>query len=251
MTELYNHNHIHVRNAAIKSPRSIDGQQFVKNAVFSDILTNFEPVKELVLSKLSRELKPSLYYHNLQHTLDVVSSVQVLAISEQLDQDEFTALVAAALFHDTGFIWSYHENEIHASKYAEEELFRFGFPKEQIDQVSALILATTMPQRPQNKLEMILCDADLDYLGREDFFFTALRLHREWSENSGKKISFKDWYEKQREFMKSHNYFTNSAQRLRNEKKLKNLSQVAELLDLMDHSTNLMLLQSRFVKETY
>ena len=30
--------------------------------------------------------------------------------------------------------------------------------------------ATKIPQTPLTKLEEIICDADLDYLGREDFF---------------------------------------------------------------------------------
>ncbi|HSV87963.1 MAG TPA: HD domain-containing protein [Bacteroidales bacterium] len=251
MTEFYNKNRIRLRPETIKPLQSIDGKQFLKNALYSEILLNFEPVKEVVLNKLSKELKPSLYYHNLSHTVDVLCSIQILAVSEQVDEEEFAMIIAAALFHDTGFIWSYHDNEVYACRFAESELIRFGYTQEQIDRISGLIMATSMPQRPQNKLEMILCDADLDYLGREDFFFTALRLHREWSENSGKKIPFKDWYEKQRDFMKSHKYFTNSAQSLRNEKKLKNLSQVIELLDLMDHSTNLMLLRSQFIKESH
>ena len=37
------------------------------------------------------------------------------------------------------------------------------------DLFSQLILATKVPQKPKNKLEKIICDADLDYLGREDF----------------------------------------------------------------------------------
>jgi len=251
MQELPNYKPTLSQTATHDSPKTLNSAQFAKNAAFSEILVNVAPIKEMVLHKLSRELKPTLYYHNKQHTLDVVSSVQTLAISEEVDQEEFIIVVAAALFHDTGFIWSYNENETHACKFAEVELARLGFAKEHIDQVSSLIMATAMPQRPRNRLEMILCDADLDYLGREDFFFTALRLHREWSENIGKKIPFRVWYEKQRDFMKSHQYFTQSAQKLRDERKMKNLSQVAELLDLLDHSTNLMFLQSRFVKEAY
>ncbi len=95
-------------------------------------------------------------------------------------------------------------------------------------------MATKIPQNPHNLLEEIICDADLDYLGRNDFFITALKLHREWTENNGLKTTFKDWYIKQNSFVLKHNYFTGAANNLRQEKKNYNLSQINELLALFD-----------------
>lgn len=201
-----------------------------------DVFMEFTRAKEIVMQKLSRELSPSLFYHNAQHTLDVCRSVETLAIMEKVGDDRLLLLLTAALYHDTGFLWSYENNEALACNFAEETLPGFGYSGKQLAEVCQLILSTTMPQQPQTLLEKILCDADLDYIGRDDFFITALRLHREWSENSPQKISFRDWYERQRDFVESHEFFTHSARLLRNEKKRKNLSQVKELLDLIETS---------------
>lgn len=205
---------------------------------YSDTFMEFSLAKEFVLKKLTGELKPSLYYHNIQHTIDVCRSVETLAIMEKVNEEELTMLLTAALYHDTGFIWAYDNNEPMACRFAQETLPRFGYTESQIETVCRLIMATSMPQQPDTLLEKILCDADLDYIGREDFFITALRLHREWSENSARKMTFRHWYEKQREFVENHEFFTRSARLLRNEKKKKNLSQVRELLDLIETSTD-------------
>ncbi|TVQ12288.1 MAG: HD domain-containing protein [Bacteroidetes bacterium] len=199
---------------------------------------HFDEVKELVLQKLKKELKPNLYYHNFQHTLDVCESVDRLAEMENIRGEEFVLLQTAALFHDTGFIWRYENNEELACNYARQILGDFNYSPAQTDHICNMIMSTQIPQQPEDIMGMILCDADLDYIGRGDFFITALRLHREWSENSNVKITFKDWYLKQQSFIIQHDFFTPSARELRNEKKAHNLAQVRELLLLLDATAN-------------
>jgi predicted metal-dependent HD superfamily phosphohydrolase len=199
---------------------------------------NFDGVRDLVLKKLKKELKPNLYYHNFQHTIDVCESVDRLAEMENINGDNLILLRTAAIFHDTGFIWRYDSNEELASSFAKQILIDFNYNNEQINLICRMIMATQVPQHPEDILDMILCDADLDYIGRGDFFITALRLHREWSENSNMKITFKDWYLKQQSFILHHDYFTESARILRNEKKAHNLTQVKELLNLLDATAN-------------
>ncbi len=194
----------------------------------------FSEVKELVFRKLKKELKPTLYYHNFQHTVDVCESVDRLADMEGVNGENLMLLKTAALFHDTGFIWRYENNEELACNFARELLVGFDYKTNQIEHICRMIMSTQIPQEPEDKLAMILCDADLDYMGRGDFFITALRLHREWSENSNMKITFKDWYLKQQSFIIQHAFFTHSARKLRDEKKAHNLTQVKELLNLLD-----------------
>lgn len=199
---------------------------------------NFDGVRDLVLKKLKKELKPNLYYHNFQHTIDVCESVDRLAEMEHIEGNDLVLLRTAAIFHDTGFIWRYDSNEELACSFARQILIDFKYTEEQINSICSMIMATQIPQQPENILAMILCDADLDYIGRGDFFITALRLHREWSENSNMKITFKDWYLKQQSFILHHDFFTESARILRNEKKAHNLTQVKELLNLLDATAN-------------
>ncbi len=191
-------------------------------------------VKDLVLRKLKKELKPNLYYHNFQHTIDVCESVDRLADMEGIEGDNLSLLQTAAIFHDTGFIWRYENNEELACNFAREILGDYDYTSDQIEAICNIIMSTQIPQHPDGIMAMILCDADLDYIGRGDFFITALRLHREWSENSNMKITFKDWYLKQQSFILQHDFFTHSARQLRNDKKAHNLTQVKELLHLLD-----------------
>jgi len=194
----------------------------------------YKEVKDFVIDKLKNELKPGLYYHNYKHTLDLLDCVEYLAKEEGIQGEDLMLLRTAAVFHDTGFLWQYDNNEPLGCEFAKEVLPDYDYTEEQIEKICEMIMATQMPQNPKNKLAEIICDADLFYIGRDDFFITALRLHREWSENSTRKITFKDWYLKQKSFVLSHEFFTEAARNLLTEKKQHNLSQIKELLALLE-----------------
>jgi uncharacterized protein len=92
-----------------------------------------------------------------------------------------------------------------------------------------MIRATKIPQNPQNHLDKILDDADLDYIGRDDMFVISQRLQYEWS-RYGKLNSLRDWNEIQIDFLKNHHYFTKSAIKLREAKKQENIRELELLL---------------------
>jgi hypothetical protein len=91
-----------------------------------------------------------------------------------------------------------------------------------------MIMATMLPQHATNKLEMIICDADLDYLGRDDFFMISHRLKLEWHE-MGQTSRLIEWYKGQIEFLEGHHYFLESTKELRQAKKEENLAEIKEL----------------------
>jgi hypothetical protein len=80
-------------------------------------------------------------------------------------------------------------------------------------------------------LEEIICDADLDYLGRDDFHEIADKLRKELREH-GKIDSDRKWDEIQVVFLTNHQYFTETAKRSRNTKKAQNLEEIKERLRL-------------------
>lgn len=92
-----------------------------------------------------------------------------------------------------------------------------------------MIMATKVPQQPQNHLEEILCDADLDYLGREDFFTIGNKLFAELSVY-GILSTEDEWNELQARFLEAHHYFTKTAIKLRKKKKDKHLKLVKSKL---------------------
>lgn len=190
---------------------------------------NLQAAKEFVLGKLKNELKPDLYYHCLTHTVDVYESAKKLASMENISGNDLILLETAALFHDTGFLTGYANHEEKSVQLARKILPGFGYSADDIKTICHMILATRLPQQPITILEKILCDADLDYLGRDDFFMIANKLLCEWNENDIP-ITLKKWYNIQVNFLESNHYFTKSAIFLRKEKKRENLSQILELL---------------------
>ena len=104
-----------------------------------------------------------------------------------------------------------------------------GYSSEEIDIICKLIMATRVPHQPETLLEQIICDADLDYLGRDDFFTTGNKIFRELLEQ-GNIEDEKAWNELQVKFLTVHRYFTATSIALRQNVKLKHLELVKEML---------------------
>ena len=85
---------------------------------------------------------------------------------------------------------------------------------------------TRLPQRPYDHYEQIICDADLDYLGREDFLIYSFRLKHEWFVKNIRRTTLAEWFDIQIRFLSEHSYFTKSAIRSRDEKKMHNLEEI-------------------------
>ena len=141
-------------------------------------------------------------------------------------------LKTAALYHDAGFIMQYADNEGLAATLAGESLAQFGYTRAQIEAVQAMIQATRMPQRPQGLLQALLCDADLDSLGREDFLETSHNLRQEL-EAHGIPIPLRDWYTRQLELISTHRYFTEAARSLRDAGKQQNIAELQRRLQTL------------------
>jgi hypothetical protein len=138
-------------------------------------------------------------------------------------------LKVAALFHDSGFLHVYKEHEEKGCMIAKEFLPVFGVSEKQLQQIFGMIMATRIPQQPKNYLEEIICDADLDYLGRDDFYPIGKTLYHEW-----KAFGFvrdeEDWNKKQVRFLEAHHYFTDSSIVLRASKKAEHLAQLKSIV---------------------
>ena len=185
--------------------------------------------REYVLKRLQEELSENLYYHGIHHTLDVCQAVEELAYCENVKGDDLVLLSTAAIYHDIGFVVQYQNNEALASQIALETLPGFQYLPHEIDAVCKLIMATRIPHNPQTHLEQIICDADLDYLGRDDFFEISQTLKREWMA-FGLISSEEEWYHKQVLFFQQHRYFTKTAKEKREKQKQKHLIKIQNLL---------------------
>ncbi len=189
----------------------------------------FKVIQEDILDQLQRNLPSNLYYHNLKHTINVIYIVENIAREEGVDEEEMLLLKCAALFHDAGFMVSYDNNEEIGAKMAAQTLLKYKFSNTQIETVKRLIMATKMPPKPKDQLEKIICDADLDYLGRPDFIPISQNLFRELFER-GKINTIEQWNKMQYKFMLSHNYFTTTARKDRDAGKQAVLNELKDMV---------------------
>jgi uncharacterized protein len=187
---------------------------------------NYESVKKFILHKLERELDPRLTYHSVDHTLDVLESAVRLAEMENISQEEIILLKTACLFHDSGMLVTYRGHEEASIEICRQTLPAYNYSKEETETICRMILTTKLPQCASDHLDKILCDADLDYLGRPDFFMIAHRLKYEWDVLDFHPTTLQEWYKIQQEFLSAHRYFTVSAIKLRQSIKMENLEQV-------------------------
>jgi uncharacterized protein len=178
-----------------------------------------------ILNKLKAELPDYLHYHNAGHTQDVYMTVIRLAELEKIADHEKQLLFTAACFHDTGFLERAAGHETVSCRLANQILPDFDYKPDEIERVCSIIMATKIPQQPKNHTEEILSDADLDYLGRDDFQFISDKLFSELS-LLGVVSSYGEWNQIQVAFMENHRYFTKTSRALREAKKEENLKQI-------------------------
>ena len=181
------------------------------------------------------ELPAGIKYHDADHTLHpikgVVAAANRIAISENISEHDRELLIAAAYFHDTGYIREYEKNEPIAARMAGRILKIIGFKPNEVVKIQKMILSTDLEREPKTHLEKILCDADLDHFGREDFFKLDGKV-REGRHLRGIDVSDDaKWYRGTLEFLKKHEYYTESQKKLREKEKQKNTDRLLKKIE--------------------
>ncbi len=193
------------------------------------LLRQFTDLQEVILDRLEKELPPYLYYHNFKHTIDVINQAELIGYGEGVDDESILLLKTAALFHDAGHIIAYDEHEYNGTLIAKEYLPKYRYTQEQIERICDLIMATKLPPDPQNLLESIMCDSDLDYLGRSDFIPVSNTLYKELHEQN-KIGSLNDWNKIQVKFLSAHQFFTKTGKSLREVNKQMQIERIKDLI---------------------
>ncbi|MFT5858266.1 MAG: ligand-binding sensor domain-containing protein/class 3 adenylate cyclase [Flavobacteriaceae bacterium] len=226
----------------IKPELSVNGEGIFSNKRFNQIINlhlyssiNYYKAERHIMRVLSEQLSESLYYHSISHTKDVVTAVERIALLENVTDEGLFLLKSAATYHDAGFIEQYDKNEPIGARLAEEILPKYGYSDKHIATIKDLIYVTEIPHAPTTHLQEIMCDADLDYLGRDDFHEIATRLRDELKEH-GKIETNKQWDEIQVKFLNMHKYFTETAIKTRKKKKQQNLEEVIARLERDEYS---------------
>ncbi|MGE5421077.1 MAG: adenylate/guanylate cyclase domain-containing protein [Chloroflexota bacterium] len=215
----------------LKSEFSLNGEGIIPNESFRIKfgLIQFTDIQEIILDKLEKELPKYLYYHNVKHTVDVVTEVELIGWGENCTDEEILLLKTAGLFHDVGHTVAYDNHEHHGTIIAREMLPRYNYTPAQIDRICEIIMSTKLPPQPKNLLENIICDSDLDYLGRSDFIPVSNTLYEELKAQN-KMGSLNDWNKIQVKFISGHQYFTATARSLREVNKQLQIERIQSLI---------------------
>ena len=211
---------------------SEEGINFKPNQTFLTryLHSKFMEIQEEMLDFLEHRLPQNLYYHNIKHTIDVITEVELIGWAEGVSSDDIFLLKLAALFHDAGHTINYREHEFYGSEIAREKLTGYGLNHEQIETVCRLIMSTKNPPQPKDLLEQIICDSDLDYLGRADFLPVSNTLYNELKERN-MITSWNEWNKLQLKFISNHQYFTQTAQSLREVNKQQQIERLEQIID--------------------
>lgn len=186
---------------------------------------DFDKLRTKTFSFLENHLDEDLTYHTPEHTREILDNTVTLARAENVNGENRILLKTAALLHDIGYTKSNIEHEAVSCEIASQWLPGFGYDPENIQLIREIIMATRIPQKPKDKLSKILCDADLYYLGGNEYEAKAGLLFSEM-----KKLQMieneKQWLHIQIDFLISHSYFTQTAQKNRNSGKQNNLNKL-------------------------
>lgn len=186
---------------------------------------------EILLKKAEEYVKTYLQqdnscycFHDDGHTESVVEAAREIGLHYNLSAEELFIVLTAAFFHDTGYLNGGAENhEQRSAKLAGDFLKEKGVNATIVAEIQACILATKIPQTPQNLLQQIVCDADLFHLGSEDFISRDKLLRQEVETVLGKEFDKRLWRKGTITFLKNHNYHTTYAQQKLNPGKEKNI----------------------------
>ena len=187
-----------------------------------------EKIKNEIFELIEKKLSLDLTYHSMRHTKDVYRICKYYISQYNLPRHSASLLEIAAVGHDVGFTKVYANHEVVSADITGEIMKNHGYDQADIDIVSDTILATKIPQTPKSFLAQILCDADLDYIGRSDFFEIGLLLKQEWQTYNIMPNIEENFDNIQVSFLNSHKYHTKYALANREPVKRDNLKLLQE-----------------------
>lgn len=192
-------------------------------------MKGYYKLRRTILDILNTKLSKDLHYHGVHHTLDALDSCKIYLKYNEVSVHDAKLLRLGVLFHDIGFTETNLEHEQKSSEIAKRLLNNYNFPKDDIQIIVDLILCTKIPQQPKTLLERIICDVDLDYLGRPDFYEISDQLFRELKALSVIN-NIDEWNKIQINFLEAHTYHTDFAIRNRQPNKEQRIKELKQLV---------------------
>lgn len=189
--------------------------------------------REYVTRLLVEKLEAWVTYHDIRHTRETADAGVEISAACGLNPDQTEIVLLAAWFHDTGYTQTVKGHEARGAAIAESFLTGRGYPPEKIRTVLACILATVVPQAPTNLLERVVCDADLLYVGRREFFPKNELLKSETERREGVVIDAKEWLGRSLRFLEGQRYHTDYCREKLSEGLRENIATLREQLNAL------------------
>lgn len=162
---------------------------------------------DFVIDLLKNRIPPTYYYHNYEHSLYVMQKAIEIGKHENCTEKELELSGTAGLWHDTGYINIYKGHEEESCRLANQYLPGYGYSTGEINTICGMIMATKIPHQPTSKLEEILADADMEYLGTSQAAIHANNLSRELK-TLNPELTEEAWNKTEIEFLQQHRFFT-------------------------------------------
>ena len=198
-------------------------------------MNKVEKAVNYALNTLEQHLPKRFLYHSLHHTINVIKYSAVFAQKSGLCQHEQEIIRVAAAFHDIGYVKNEYEHEHESAIIAQNVLPGFGFTANEIDDICAMIRATKLPCNPQTPAQKILCDADVEYVGRSEFY-RLIALFRQELLLSGYAMSEVEWLEFEVKYLENFRFFTPIAYKLRHARLKCHLNEMRHSLEVIRNS---------------
>lgn len=189
--------------------------------------SRIDQVRKYVEEFISENFSASIYYHNIEHTNDVVNACKIIGEDCHVSNTDLELLEAAAWFHDTGYYAGFENHESVSATLAEEFLLKHDWSHEEVKIIVNCILSTKVPQKPTTLLEEIICDADLFHLATDKFFEKSELLWKEFSLYD-KNLTKEQWRSNSRKFVESQKYFTSYGKKHLEPKLKENINLLAQ-----------------------
>jgi predicted metal-dependent HD superfamily phosphohydrolase len=165
-------------------------------------------VEDFISQHLQNELSSNLYFHNYNHTKEVVFATIEIARHSKISNLEIEIATVAAWFHDCGYSKAYNGHEKCSCEIATVFLEKNNCSDEFIDKVCDAIMSTKYPQSPTTLIAKILCYADFFHFSRTDYDLHQVRLRNEWEDLLGNKYTDEEWKKLNCDLLTEHQYYT-------------------------------------------
>ena len=206
----------------------------MNNRLYNEIETHVTGLFEQIYA-------PTLIFHNLLHTQNVVEHTMEIAGHCNVSENEMFILFTAAWFHDTGHLFTKPQNHEEVSCFIMEK-----FMADKVNDINSIssieqcIMATKLPRHPENILQQIICDADVFHFGTKEFQENDNRALQEYKLKYGDTdlLHFKKDTIK---MLVNHHFYSGYCKERLNEQKENNIITLQmEILEAEKHQRQLM-----------